>query len=394
MNGEKTAVKYLMDLLPIPGPSGGEEEVKRHLVSTCLALGVPRRGIHSDRAHEQSEYGGSTGNLFVRLDGRRGGARRLLATHMDTVQPAVGCRPRVKGNRVVNGASGKALGGDPRAGCAALLWAVQELQRRKGDHPPVTFVFTVQEEVGLVGARGLDVAKLGPGLPAVGFEFDESATNELVTAIIGNERMNVRIEGIAAHGGRPQEGASAAMIEAIALAELGRKGWFGCVRKRGGSARTNLGILKGGTGSNVVMPELYALTEFRSHSTPFRKRVIRAWQDAFRRAAGRVKSEDGRAGRVRFSPGPTYEPFVLPRDAPVVRLARQAGRRCGIRLRLVTNDGGTDANHFVAFGIPTVSFGTGAFKVHTPEEYVDLDEFLRSCRLAAAVATVEDQGEA
>lgn len=388
-NETKAALKYLMDLLTIPGPPGDERKVQRYIVEECLALGVPRKCISMDTAWRQSEYGGNTGNLYVRLDGLRGGPRRLLATHMDTVPGALGSLPIRKDCRIVNRAADKALGGDARAGCAVLLNAIRTLCAKKGDHPPVTFLFTVQEEVGLVGARDVDLARLGPTLPALGYEFDGARSDELCTAIIGAERMNIRIEGIAAHGGRPQGGVSAALIEALALAELARKGWFGYVKKRNGDARTNLGILKGGTGSNVVMPELYALAEFRSHSKTFRKQVIRVWQEAFRRAVQSVRNDAGKIGRVHFWPGPTYEPFALSPDSPAVQLALRAARACGIRPHLVTHDGGTDANHYVAFGIPTVSVGMGSFNAHSPAEYVDLRHFGLACRMAVALASIE-----
>jgi len=379
---EQAAMRYLMELLPIPGPPGDERKVEEYLVNACLELGVPRDAMSSDKTYEQSDYGGNTGNLIIRLDGTRGGPRRMLATHMDTVPPAVGCKPRVEGDRVVNDAEGKALGADARCGCAAMLHAIKALQELDGDHPPVTVLITVQEEVGLVGARGLDVSLLG-------FEFDGGKTDELVTKIIGTERMNIEVEGIAAHGGRPQKGASAALVEAIALAEIGRDGWFGYVEKPEGNARTNLGILKGGTGSNVVMPHLYGLAEFRSHSREFRKQVIGVWQDALRRAAAQVVSEDGRPCTVCFSQGPTYEPFALPDDAPVVTLARAAAKECGIGPTLIHHDGGMDSNHFVAFGIPTVSVGIGGFQCHSPAEYADLTEFRNCCRMAVALATLE-----
>jgi len=383
------ALKYLMELIPIPGPPGDEKKVSEYLVNACLELGVPPDAISSDTTYEQSDYGGNTGNLFVRLDGTRGGPRRMMATHMDTVPPAVGSKPRVDGDRVVNDAPGKALGADARCGCAALLHLVKTLQQMNGDHPPVTVLITVQEEVGLVGARGVDLAQLGPELPAFGFEFDSGRTDELVTAIIGTERLNIEIDGIAAHGGRPQKGASAAMVEAIALAEIGRDGWFGYVEKPQGDARTNLGILEGGTGSNVVMPQLRALAECRSHSREFRRLVIDTWQDAFRRAAEQVTNSDGQSCSVTFSQGPTYEPFALPDDAPVVRLAQAAAHQCGIRPDLIRHDGGMDSNHLVAKGIPTVSVGIGGFLCHSPDEYVDLAEFRRSCELAVALATTQ-----
>jgi tripeptide aminopeptidase len=384
------ALNYLLELLPIPGPPGDERLVDEYVREQCRALGVPDSAISSDNAQEQSDYGGNTGNLFVRLDGTRGGTRRLLATHLDTVPLAVGCKPRVDGDRVVNDNPDSALGADARNGVAALLHCIRHLQSLGGDHPPVTFLFTVQEEVGLVGARGADVSQLGPELPAMGFEFDGGKTNELVTAIIGTERMNVEVTGKAAHGGHPQAGVSAAAIEALAVAELVRGGWFGYVEKADGDARTNLGILKGGTGSNVVMPRLYGLAEFRSHDSAFRRQVIETWQDAFRRAAASVTNVAGEPGSVRFWPGPAYEPFALPDDAPVVQTALAAARACEIEPSLVRHDGGMDSNHFMAKGIPTVSCGIGGFQAHSPREYVDLSEFATCCRLAVAVATVEE----
>lgn len=388
---EKAALKYLLELLPIPGPPGDERKVADYIRSECAALGIPRDCISNDNAQAQSEYGGNTGNLFIRLDGQTRGKRRMLATHMDTVPIAVGCKPRVEGNRVVNQAREKALGGDARAGCAALLHGLRALQAMKGNHPPVTICFTVQEEVGLVGARGLDRSRLGPELPAMAFNFDGGPSDELVTAIIGTERLNIDIEGVAAHGGEPQKGVSAALIEALALAEVGRRGWFGQVEKPEGSAKSNLGILRGGRGSNVVMPELHILAEVRSHSSDFRKTVIDAWKDAFSRAAQEVKNTDGVAGKVRFSPGPTYEPFALPDDAPVVQLAEAAARECDIEARLTSHDGGMDSNWFVAFGMPTVSVGIGCMLAHSVQEYVDLEHFANCCRLAVALATTEQK---
>ncbi len=386
---ETAALEYLMNVLPIPGPPGDEKLVAEYVKDQCRKLGVPDDAMASDTTNEQSDYGGNTGNLAIRLDGKRGGPRRLLATHMDTVPLAVGSRPRIEGDRVVNDAEGRALGADARCGVAALLHAIKQLRALDGDHPPVTVLITVQEEVGLVGARGLDVSILGPELPAMGFEFDGARTDEFSYRIIGTQRMNIRVQGRAAHGGRPQHGVSAAAIEALALAELVENGWFGYVEKPEGDARTNLGILEGGKGSNVVMPDLYGLAEFRSHSVPFRSRVIEVWKDAFRRAAERVTNDEGEPGSVEFTPGPSYEPLELPTDSPTVTVAQAAARQCGIDAELVTNDGGTDANHLAAKGIPTITIGIGGFKCHSPSEYVDLDEFRNCCRLAVTVATAE-----
>ena len=153
----------LMQLLSIPGPPGEELAVVDYLRRELTAMGVGAESILTDKAHEQSEYGGNTGNLIVRLDGHGRGPRRLFSAHMDTVPGAVGAIPRLDATNgtIVNDALGKALGGDNRTGCAVLMQVARLLCGRAADHAPTTLVFFVQEEVGLVGARGMDVPLLG-----------------------------------------------------------------------------------------------------------------------------------------------------------------------------------------------------------------------------------------
>ncbi|MEZ4681762.1 MAG: M20/M25/M40 family metallo-hydrolase [Caldilineaceae bacterium] len=385
----ETALADLLALLPIPGPPAGEGQVAAFLRKQCSKLGISDKEIVHDNAQAQSEYGGEVGNLIVRIAGNRPGPRLLFSTHMDTVPDAVGCRPRLDraANRIVNDAPGKALGGDNRLGCAVLLHLARTLLARNGDHPPVTLVFFIQEEVGLVGARGLDLALLGNPQPAMCFNWDGGRVDQFVTKVIGSERFTIDITGIAAHaGGRPAAGVSAAVIAAHAIAELDREGWHGRIAQRDGVGTANVGIMQGGQGSNVVMPALHILAEARSHDPAFRRQIIARWQQAFRDATERVKNQDGQRGSVAFGPGPTYEAFALEEDEPVIQHMLAAARLCAIDATLVSNDGGMDANWIVAHGIPAVTIGMGQRQVHTADEWIDLTDFDKACELAVALA--------
>jgi len=385
----ETALADLLALLPIPGPPAGEGQVAAFLRKQCSKLGISDKEIVHDNAQAQSEYGGEVGNLIVRIGGDRPGPRLLFSTHMDTVPDAVGCRPRLDraANRIVNDAPGKALGGDNRLGCAVLLHLARTLLARNGDHPPVTLVFFIQEEVGLVGARGLDLALLGDPLPAMCFNWDGGRVDQFVTKVIGSERFTIDITGIAAHaGGRPAAGVSAAVIAAHAIAELDREGWHGRIAQRDGVGTANVGIMQGGQGSNVVMPALHILAEARSHDPAFRRQIIARWQAAFRAATAGVTNQDGQRGSVAFGPGPTYEAFALEEDEPVVQHMLAAARQCAIDATLVSNDGGMDANWIVAHGIPAVTIGAGQRQVHTADEWIDLTDFDKACELAVALA--------
>lgn len=383
------ALEDLMALLDIPGPPGNEQPVAAWIIRRLRELGVPEQAIEHDQAHRQSEYGGEIGNLIVRLEGHGRGARRMFSTHLDTVPLVVGARPRLDldERRIVNDAPEHALGGDNRTGCAVLLHVARTLAAHGDEHEPVTLVFCVQEEVGLVGSRGLDCTRLGDPWPAMCFNFDGAHPQELVTQVIGTERFTITVHGIAAHAGAaPAEGVSAAVIAAQAIAQLAADGWHGAIVQPDGIGTANVGRIEGGLGSNVVMPKLELLVEARSHAREFRRRIIAQWQAAFQRQAAELTNAAGESGRVEFGPGPYYEPFALADEEPVVREAIEAAQACGIVPRPVSNDGGMDANWLVAHGIPTVTLGAGQRRVHTASEWIDLDDFLDACQLAEHLA--------
>lgn len=382
------AKEDLLELLKIPGPPADEAQVAEHLRTKLTEMGVSINDIHTDQAQNQSEYGGNTGNLIIHLNGHGKGDRWMFSTHMDTVPGAVNAVPKIEDDWISSGDPNKALGGDNRAGCALVLQVARALRSLNGQHPPTTLVFFIQEEVGLVGARGLDLKALGTPLPSMCFNFDGGAPDQLVTKVIGTERFNIDITGVAAHAGsRPEKGVSAAMIAAKALAELEADGWHGKIDKPEGEGSANIGIFNGGTGSNVVMPSLHILAEARSHSQPFRRKIIQTYQDTFEKIAAQLTSSEGKTGSVSFSPGPTYEPFDLGNDAPVVRACEQAAQNCGFETTCVTNNGGMDANWIVAHGIPAVTIGVGQENAHTPSERLNLPRFYQACQLATTLAT-------
>ncbi|MFT7574131.1 MAG: tripeptide aminopeptidase [Alphaproteobacteria bacterium] len=383
------AIEDLMALLPIEAAPGKEAAVASALRDRLIDIGVPPDKIRHDNAQAQSEYGGEVGNLIVEIDGNHPSPRLMFSSHMDTVPDAVGCKPRrdTATNRIVNDAPGRALGGDNRLSCAILLTLARHLVPLQGDHAPVTLVFFIQEEVGLIGARGLDTSMLGTPSPAMCINLDGGPVHELVTAVTGTERFTIDIAGIPAHAGRPAGGVSAGVIMSLALADLQRAGWHGPIERNAGRGSANLGTVNGGQGSNVVMPALSILAEARSHDPEFRQQIITAWKDAFTAAAAELTNDASQTGSVTFGPGPTYESFALSDDEPVVKLTVETAKRCGFDIKTVTNNGGMDANWIVRHGIPAVTVAVGQRQVHTADEWIHLDDFEKACRLVVAIGT-------
>jgi len=191
------------------------EQVYRAQVEV-LEVDAEGRAIRErhERVRLTGARGGETGNLIVKLPGTAGRTReprRMLMAHMDTVPLCVGCKPEKLGNRVVPASSETALGADDRAGCATVLTAIETILKHDLPHPPLTLLWTVQEEIGLHGARNVARSKLGG--PAMAFNFDGGEPYKLVTGATGAYRMKIHVTGIAAHAGvHPERGVSAAVF--------------------------------------------------------------------------------------------------------------------------------------------------------------------------------------
>jgi tripeptide aminopeptidase len=382
----KRAERLVSELISIPGVSGQEGRVMEFIVNQLRRAGAPAAALRFDQAHRRSPCPGEIGNLVFKLPGTLRGGRRMLMAHVDTVPLCQGARPLRRGRWIVPADRHTALGGDDRAGCAVVLATALEILRRKLPHPPLTFLWTVQEELGLHGARYARLAMLGR--PRLAFNFDGASTEKLVVGATGGYRLDVRVTGIASHAGNaPERGVSAIAIAALAVAQLHRDGWHGRIEKNGRQGTSNVGTIHGGQASNVVASEVVLRAEARSHDPAFRRRIVRAIERAFRQAARSVQNTKGAHGTVHIQGRLDYEAFKLPDDEPCVLAAEQAVRYCGGRPIRAISNGGLDANWMTARGIPTVTIGCGQQNVHAVSEKLDVKVFQQACQVALRLAT-------
>ena len=380
------ALDLVLEMMAIPGRSGDEAAIMEFIRGQLTAAGVPASALEFDDAHRRTPLGGQVGNLVLKLPGTIRGPRRMLSAHVDTVPVCVGSRPVRKGKLVKSADRATGLGGDDRSGAAVLLTTVIDLVRGPLPHPPLTFLWTVQEEVGLFGARFVRKSLLGS--PKLAFNFDGSSVTKLTIAATGGYRMTIDIRGVAAHAGnRPEEGVSAIAIASLAIADLVQNGWHGRVDKPNGQGTSNVGVIAGGEATNVVTDHVTLRAEARSHEPKFRQRIVKEIEKAFTRAARAVRSASGKHGTVRFDGQLDYEAFRLSRDEPCIVAASEAVRAEGCEPDLAITNGGLDANWLTAHGIPTVSLGCGQRNIHSTEEELDIADFQLARRVALRLAT-------
>jgi tripeptide aminopeptidase len=388
------AEQHLMKLLSVEGVTGHEAAIAKAVSEALQAVGVSASAIRYDDAHTRIPLPTETGNLYAELPGTIDGPRLLFSTHLDTVPLCAGAKPRREGDRIV-GDGTTALGGDNRTGCAMLVILAETLIKHKLPHPPITLLFTVREESGLHGARELKAAELGGAKMC--FNVDGRLASELIIGAVGQENWDVEIKGKASHAGvAPEKGISATLVGAIGLTEAQRAGWFGKVVKPEGRGTSNVGIFGGkegqpaGDATNVVTDYVHLKGEARSSEAAFASAICAGYRDAFAKAQKEVKDADGATAEVKFESKAAYPPFTLADDSPAVARAKKAVEAIGLKPTTVFSNGGLDANWLVKHGVPAVTIGAGQYEIHTIKEYVDLPEFLQGCRLAVALATMED----
>ena len=180
-------ISQVIDMMAIPGKSGEERGIAEYIRQQLIDAGANPKAIRTDTAHRKTRIKGDVGNLVFKLPGTLKGPRRMLSAHLDTVPICEGCRPKRKGMRVTSMDSHTGLGADNRAGCGVVLSTAQEILRRGLPHPPLTFTWFVQEEVGLQGSRHATTSLFGN--PELAFNWDGGSPIKMTVGATGGYRM-------------------------------------------------------------------------------------------------------------------------------------------------------------------------------------------------------------
>ena len=395
---EQQALQLVMELMAVEGPSCEEGAIADEVRERLLRAGAKESAISHDTAHRRTPLPGQVGNLIFKLPGvgrLRSAPRRMLSAHLDTVPVCIGSQPKrttpsgkdsPRGDVVVSAAK-TGLGADNRAGCATILTtALALLESPDTPHPPLTFCWFVQEEIGLQGARALTVSKLSK--PQLAFNWDGGSPAKLTIGATGGIRMEIEVTGIASHaGGAPERGVSALAIVSLAIADIHQAGWHGDIHHDGKHGTSNIGVVQGGVATNVVADFAKVRAECRSHDRAFRNRIEKEIRQAFQRAVKKVTNVGGQRGKVAIESRLDYDSFLLKSKEPCVLEAERAVRAVGLAPERAIANGGLDANWTTKHGIPTVSLGCGQRNQHMVTEQLIIPEYLDACRIAMCLAT-------
>ena len=399
INQERLAHTFVQ-LCEIDSPSRKERGVSDYLFRTFQDLGAT--SIVEDNSAQQT--GSDCGNLIISFPENRPDQETIFfACHMDTVEPGCGVEVVQTGD-IFTSRGDTVLGSDDKSGIAALIELIRILQENRIAHGPLELLFTTCEEIGLLGAKALDCTKLKAGY---GYALDSTGIDRIITGAPAANKLRIEVHGIAAHAGlHPEQGISALCLTANAITNL-RLG------RLDEESTANFGLIHGGVATNIIPDHITIEGEVRSHSLQKLaahtaeiqrtfQQVIECWPFPPSLVPMALEHpcpspfppdhrDENETQALDFSPSVTinvqleYPAMRLELSDPVLARVQKAGINLGRTLEFQVAGGGSDANIFNSFGLPTAIIATGMDKVHTTDECLDLKDLIRLTELLFAI---------
>lgn len=335
--------------------------------------------VHEDAA--AAATGGECGNLVIRVPAGAFSSLPpvILNAHMDSVVPSRGVFPLDLGDRFTS-LGETVLGADCKSGLAVLMSSVEWVLSAGLGHRSLELVFTVQEEIGLAGAKNIDMSLVDGEWGVV---LDGSGpVGGIVVEAPGQEQLVFNIRGKAAHAGvEPEKGINAISCAARAIASL-RLG------RLDEGTTANIGVVRGGEAVNIVPDLVTVAGEVRGHDetrlVAEREAMVAAFESAAEDCSCELETGVDRA----------FEHFRLDVSSAPVRFLAAAMRECGIEPYTTASGGGSDANVFNGAGLPAACMCIGLVNAHSKEEYILKSEMEACARVVCTLAVLSaSEGE-
>jgi tripeptide aminopeptidase len=338
----------LRALAGIPSVSGQEEAVRAYVRARLEQLDL-------------APTVDAAGNLIARVSAHP--AERdtepplLLNAHMDRVPPGLAHTPIVA-DGIMRSDGTTNLGADDSAGIAVILHTVEALQARNLPHPPLLLLFTVGEEVGLIGAKAFDPAPWGA--VREGLVFDNAGeAGVVVTRAATYIAFDVTLHGSGGHPGKRLEGTASAI-------EMFRRARYPHGALDGDTTRVSIGHVEAGAARNAVPAELRAQGEARTLlAGPDRDALLARIARAFTDAAAEL------GGRAEVAFDPHADGYTVDPDEPLLRAYAAACSARGLPFHTMTTFIGSDASALRP-AVRVLTISTGAMDEHTAAEWIAL----------------------
>lgn len=350
-------INEFIELVKIDSETKFETEIAKVLSDKFESLGL--EVIEDDSA---KTTGHGAGNLICNLPASSSEIKSptvLLTSHMDTVVPGQNIKPSIKDGYIISDGS-TILGADDKAGLAVMFEAIRLLKENNISHGPLQFVITAGEESGLVGAKAINQELLHSDY---GYALDsDGEIGNIVVSAPYQAKFHVIVEGKSAHAGvAPEKGVSAITLAAKSIAKMK----LGRIDEE---TTANIGSFQGGKQTNIVCDHVEIFAEARSLNKEKLDALIEHIKNKFEETASSL------GGNAKVDVELMYPGFSFDSEDLVVRNAKEAAKSLNLSSKLLNSGGGSDANIFNGYGIPTANLSVGYEHIHTTNERIHTND--------------------
>ena len=355
---------FIQALVEVESPSG-DEEGSRAVIDLLVEAAARLNCVDAIERVDVPDFGQ---NLVIRAFQKQNAAAKqiMLVGHTDTVHErgSLSERPWRRDNGRIYGPGIF----DMKGNCALAIEVLRTLEELNvAPSFGVTLTLTCDEEVGSLSGWPLleQVARSQEATRCAFVMEPPAAGGRVKTGRKGTGIFAIKVEGRAAHAGlEPEKGASAILELARQTEQLH------AINLAGTGITLNVGVVQGGTRSNVVAAEAQGEIDVR-FSTEAESLEIE-------RILSNLKPIDERT-KVFVSGGINRPP--MERTAAVIELfekARAIAAQLDFELGEAQVGGASDGNFIAAMGIPVLDglgiSGDGAHAIH---EHIETDDIAR-----------------
>ncbi len=371
INQERLA-HYFVTLCEIDSPGRAEAKLAAYL----QAFFADFPGVTTIVDDSSTFTGSDTGNLIVSIPGTASEKSPLFFNcHMDVISPCLGVKVS-RHNNIFTSQGDTVLGSDDKAGIAILMEMTHVLFDNKLSHAPLEYLFTTGEEIGLLGAKAFNPSLLKA---TMGFALDSTGIDNVIVGAPAAVYVQAEIFGKAAHAGlNPEDGINAISLAAKIINRLP-------VGRLDGHSTANIGLVSGGTATNIVPDFVYLEGEIRSHSAELLSSHQRFFENVFAETIVPFPQTTLPGYSIKFPE--QYPALALGHDCPLLAITKNAGLSLARDLDYIVAGGGSDANIFNSRGLSTAILGIGMENVHSTHELISLDNIIRTLELTISIST-------
>jgi len=356
----------LEELVSLESPSRDKAALDRlgsHIAEILRNLGGSVEVVANDRGGD---------HVLARFHGPAARRPALVLGHFDTVWP-LGTLENMP-FRVDDGRAYGPGAYDMKAGLTIFLrlMASPFIDPGRSVPRPIWALFTSDEEIGSPTSRGLieDLARQSAYVLVL---EPPLADGRLKTARKGVGRFRLEVEGKAAHAGvSPREGRSAIVELAHQVLQIQE------LQDVEAGTTLNVGVIRGGTTTNVVPAEASADIDVRATTLAEADRIERALRSLESATPGTRLAVSGGFNRPPMERSPAI--------AALFEQARGIARTLGLELNEGSTGGGSDGNFTAALGVPTLDgLGVRGGGAHAADEHILIDSLTERAALLAAL---------